>query len=187
MQQMQPHTTSPKIRRVKSYGEIYKPGMQHTAVGSYCFQHSIKQSADGDLYLFNNNSCHRECTPEIMVLREPAGNENYPRIIWNYEFPVEPLVNAQENMPGPAHKGGGESTVGGNVMELPDKSMFASLCSPYSQLFIVGRDKQVLWNSIVEKWNPTENKWMNIPQYRASIIKDRNDLEQLVWSALSAN
>ena len=168
---------------IRSYGETYVPGMQQSAVGSYCFQHSVKLSDNGDFYLFNNNSCHRECTPEIMVLREPAPNENYPSIVWNYEFPVAPLASAQGNISSQPHNGNGESTVGGNVIELPDRSMFASLCTPYSDLFIVSRDKQILWHATCEKWDPVENRWGVFPQYRASIITGRKELEQLIWNS----
>jgi hypothetical protein len=173
---------------LKEYGEIYKPGMQHTGIGTYCFQHSIKKSDNGDLYLFNNNSCHRECVPEIVVMREPAGDVNYPEVVWNYEFPVESLETIQERMGlTESHRGKGESTVGGNVVELPDRSMFASLCTPYSDLFIVNREKKVLWNAVSEKWSPKENAWRNLPQYRASIITSRKDLEQLILRSLNAN
>jgi len=34
---------------------------------------------------------------------------------------------------------------------------------------------------VFEKINTMDNKWIEYPQYRASIIKGRKELERLIW------
>ena len=72
-------------------------------------------------------------------------------------------------------------TSGGNVVELPDGSLFASMCVRYGNVLIVGRDKKLVWNAISEKWVPGLKKWTVTGNYRASIITGQKELERLVW------
>ena len=68
-------------------------------------------------------------------------------------------------------------------MELPDNSMFVCMGSQFSKVFIVNMDKKILWSAASEKWNAGNNKWECIPQYRASMITTRKEMEQLIWNA----
>ena len=72
---------------------------------------------------------------------------------------------------------------GGNVIELPDRSMFTSLSTDlYSNIFIVSVDKKILWSAFPEKWNQIETKWEPIYQYRASIITKQKEIGLLLWN-----
>lgn len=73
-------------------------------------------------------------------------------------------------------------STGGNVIELPDGSIFASLCTPYSKVFIVNKDKKILWAGIPEKMREPELKWIPEFEYRANIIPTRKELEDLIWN-----
>jgi hypothetical protein len=175
----------------ESYGEIYRSGEPEKGNNMFCYPHSVKLSQQGYVYLFNNNSCHPDRAPQIIMLREPVSKTDSVKIAWQYEFPVEPLGELFKQMKMvnnqlPDHSQADE-TVGGNAIELPDQSMFASLCSPYGDLFIVDRDKKVLWHAINEKWSTRENKWSHINTYRANIILNRHDLENIIWNSLPKN
>jgi hypothetical protein len=164
---------------LNEYGEIYRPGMPEKGNNMFCYQHACKVTADRQLCLFNNNSCHPECSPEIVVIQEPQNANEKAAITWTYDCPVEPLTT---KLSGTA-QGKGSGTSGGNVMELPGGHFFASLCAPYGLLFIVNKDKQVVWSAQAERWNPTENAYRAYPQYRASIISSKEQMEQLIWNA----
>jgi hypothetical protein len=165
------------------YGEIYRSDMPARGNGMFCFQHSCKLSQKGYLYLFNNNSCNADRAPEIVMLKEPTAKNDTVKIIWKYEFPVEPLIEKTKRVrPEMAqHRTNGQETIGGNVVELPDQSLFASLCVPYSDLFIITPDKKVLWHAVLEEWKADKKIWSENGLYRASIIPGRKEMEALVW------
>ena len=72
---------------------------------------------------------------------------------------------------------------GGNVIELPDRSIFTSLSTDlYSNVFIVNKGKQILWSAMPEKWDQVETKWKPVFQYRASIVTQPKEIEQLIWN-----
>lgn len=169
---------------LNTYGEILDA--EHTGSGwkqinngmqigndLFCAQHSCRCSHDGYLYLFNNNTCHPGSMPALVVMQQPPYGSDSLKKIWEYECELEP---------GDLHlKGSLNFTSGGNVEELPDGSFFASMGGGYSKVFIVNREKKVIWSAMAERWNAYERKWEMIPQYRASIITDRKELERLIW------
>lgn len=150
-----------------TYGEIYKPDRPPRNSGFFCRQHSCKVNSEGYLYLFNNNDCNPESPASIVVLQQPTTQNDTLRKIWEYPCP------------GKIVKNGG----GGNVVELPDHSFFASSCNPNTVLFIVNRANEIQWSAIAEKWNPSEKSWNPIGQYRASIIVGKKEMEHLIWNA----
>lgn len=168
----------PEGTLLNTYGELYKTGVPMQGNGMFCYQHAIGAAPGGDIYLFNNNSCKPECAPEVVVLHQPGNATENPKKVWEYECPVQSLnltlsSRATEN---------GESTTGGNVVRLADGSFFVSLCAPYSKLLIVNKDKEILWSAEPARWNPTLKLYTAFPQYRSSIITNREDLEKLIWN-----
>ncbi len=135
----------------------------------FCDQHSCKISKTGDLFVFNNNSCNRGHLPRVMLMRQPRNEKEELRTVWDYTY---------EQVTGHAST---QWTNGGNIVELPDTSIFVSLCAPYGNLFIVNREKQVLWDAVIEKWDNPTRKWASCWQYRASVISSRKELERMVW------
>ncbi len=171
----------PDGKVVGVYGEIFKEGVAENGNGIFCGQHSCNITMDGNLYLFNNNSCGNGPYPSLVVMHLPATNEDSLYKIWDYAFPATVYDNL--NLPYlPFRPGKGKHSVGGNIAELPGKELFASMSSPYGSLFIVNMDKQLLWCAEAEKWNAQERKWQSAAQYRASIISGRAELEQLIWN-----
>ena len=160
---------------LESYGPAYKAGATHLDAGLFCGQHSCKVSKKGNLYLFNNNTCSSYHIPTIEVLQQPGHGENELKKIWEYQCTVEGLTYAssQDLM----------FYSGGNVVELRDEDIFASMGVPYCKIFIVGQDKKLLWSAIPEKYDQKTGKWEQPHElYRASIIS-RKDIEQLIWTS----
>jgi len=155
---------------LNTYGPIQKPGSSETGINLFCHQHSCRISKDGYLYLFNNNLCDTSGA-KITMLQEPVSAKTTLKKIWEYQCTVEDNYKKR-------------FTSGGNVIELSDRSLFVNMGSDYSKVFIVNRDKKVLWSAIPEKWNPAEKNWTIIHQYRASIIS-KSDLENLIWNSES--
>ena len=156
------------------YGGTYKPGDREVEKGFFCHQHSCRHSKDGYLYLFNNNGCNLKEHPKVIMMKEPATPKDRLKKIWEYEC----------NVPGMDEKNPIDPVfmAGGNVLELPDHSIFTSMCVMYGNIFIVSPDKNILWNAISEIWVPAKKKWKVQANYRASIIINRKELEDLIWN-----
>ena len=158
---------------LNSFGGTYTPGSRDVNDLFFCYQHSCRRSRDGYLYLFNNNGCHLKEYPKLVMMRQPRGPKETLKKIWEFECNV---AGMDEKCPVDS-----VFTSGGNVVELPDGSLFASMCVRYGNVLIVGRDKKLVWNAISEKWVPGLKKWTVTGNYRASIITGQKELERLVW------
>lgn len=163
----------PSGKVVNTYGEQFKPGLQPKGNGIFCNQHSIRRSQEGNLYLFNNNTCNGpEAVPSIVMMKEHvSGNADYNlQKVWEYNCSTD--GNTENGFP-----------FGGNVIELPDRSMFICMGSDYPKLLIVNRQKKVLWSAILEKYDNNRKIWSVAQKiYRANMIS-RKELEYLIWNA----
>lgn len=160
------------------YGTVPRDFEQPGYGPAFCDQHCIRQSADGKIYLFDNNSCSNEKIPKVVVFQEPESPGPELEEIWEYSCPVE-----GENRTKIPEAG---ATSGGSVSELPDGSFYASLCSPYAFLLIVNKQKQLIWSAFPEVWRNSTQRWELLSQYRSSIITDRKKIEQMVWRGLTS-
>ncbi len=148
-----------------------------TKVGSsnlalFSEQHACKLAANGDLYLYNNNMANSFSAPQVLVLQQPTAPNGQLKTVWKYEYPTGSNRLNRERL-----------TSGGNAIELPDRSMFIASCVPYSNVFIVTRDKKIIWDAFLERFDVLTKTWKHFPQYRASIITSRKKMEDLVWAA----
>ncbi len=157
----------PEGKVLDTYGEIYKAGLPEKGNNLFCQQHSIKWSEKGYLYMFNNNSCNPKKLPTVLAVQK-APNGDMEKT-WEYVCSMDGNYT-------------GSFIQGGNVIELSDNLFFVSMGVPYSKIFIVNRDKEILWSALPEKWNPDQKKWDVIGQYRSSIILDKKKLEKLIWN-----
>ncbi len=137
----------------------------------FCHQHSCKVSKKGYPYLFNNNICHPEKTPTVVLMQEPASGKGNLTKIWEYSYPYKGDFTEKRKA---------EGTSGGNAIELPGGEMLVSMCNPYGNVFIVNKEKQLLWDALLEKWNDGQKKWVTQSAYRYSIITSRKNLEHLI-------
>ncbi len=167
-----------------TYGKLNKPTNdvdRHLLNGLFCAQHSCKVSSDGYLYMFNNNICHRNSRPTILMLKQPAPGKDTLEKVWEFECPLDE----------PGEPQSGLFSYGGNVSELQDSAFFVCMGGLYGKLLIVNRDKKVLWSSQPEKWDSNTHGWikdgvmidnkMKEGSYRASIIS-RAELERVIWN-----
>lgn len=153
-----------------SYGEAFRPGIPETGKGMFCNQHSIGRTHDGFLYVFNNNSCHlTDSLPTVVMVNEPAFPGDSMKKVWEYTCSVEGNYKKRFYS-------------GGNAVELPDHSLLVNMGSEYSKVFIVNREKQVLWSAFPERYIETDAIWLPNHQYRVNFIA-RKDLERLIWRA----
>lgn len=163
----------PSGKVLNIYGENFKPGSISYGYDLFCNPHAIKRLADGNLCFFNNNACQNsDSLPTVVIFKEPARYGDSPTKVWEYTCTVE------GNYPR-------RFASGGNVNEMPDGSLFVCMGSMYSKIFIVDREKRVLWSALPERHLETENIWSASPQYRANFI-ERSKLEQLIWVAEKA-
>jgi Arylsulfotransferase (ASST) len=186
---------------IGAYGEKYQKGVPAKGNGFFCEQHGCKRSSDGYLLLFNNNVCNSEdkTLPEVLMMEEPVTYGDSLKIVWKFgctddEVHADPMVNKikERRMKSDNNRGVRPNVAqmkikpnsGGNVIELPDHSIFVAMNTQYGKVFIVSRDKQLLWSAVPEKFNPRDNAWYVSPvQYRASMITDQKLLENLVWQS----
>ncbi len=168
----------PKGDVVAIYGSTYNAQSDANYDTLFCAQHAVRKSAKGYLYVFNNNICNDGQGPKVLMFIEPASRKDTIRKIWEYNCPREGANRERqirENV-----------TTGGCAFELPNSDMFICLCSPFSNVSIVSREKEVQWSAFPEQWSVTENKWVALPQYRASIITDAKAIENLVRGGVKA-
>ncbi len=159
---------------ISTYGTTFKPGLKSWENDLFSDQHSCKLTSDSNLYIYNNNTRGATHIPKVEVLQEPGKGSNNLKKIWEYQCTVEDSINTNAE----------HFHSGGNVVELPGKSFFVSMNKPYCKVFIVGKDKKVLWSAIPEKYSKDKQKWeMPFELYRASVIPNRAELEKMVWSA----
>jgi hypothetical protein len=163
----------PTGETLNTYGTRYVPGAPHTPLdnGLFCGQHSCRMSQEGYLYVFNNNICHPQHEPTIIMMRESALKKDSLEKVWEFECPMDELT--------PEERAKTVFNAGGSVYELPDKTFLCCMGSGYGKTLLVNRDKTILWCAQPEIWK--DNKWINVSEYRASIIT-RSELEKLIWN-----
>lgn len=133
------------------------------------WQHAVSRSDSGFLYIYNNNFIQGATTgkyPHILKMRESG---NALEKVWDF--------NCNLAVEGDPVQGSG----GGNVVILPDNSLFISMCSPYGDIFIVNENRDILWSAVAETYQPDSQTWDRMGRYRASIVS-RAQLEHLIWN-----
>lgn len=156
------------------YGEKFLPDVTGQATkGLFCGQHAVRRSPKGYLYLFNNNSCNPDGLPRVQIMREPEGTETGLQLVWVYECKSEG-TGQEDNR-------SNRSLAGGSVEELEDGAILVCTGTPSARVFVVNRNKHILWSAFPETWMPGINKWQLMALYRTSIIKDKNELQRLIW------
>lgn len=163
----------PEGNTLRTYGNIYQPGVSRDMTKLFCRQHCPRISQKGYLYMFNNNVCHTDKPPAVTLMQEPLSDTGKLKKVWEFECVKE---NRQKTF-------GADFVSGGSVQELPDGSILADMGTHYSKVFIVSMDKKELWSALAEKWDDEKHDWKILPQYRASIILNRQELEKLIWNS----
>jgi len=169
----------PEGNVINTYGKIYdnsfKPSLKgpfgmDNDNGLFCLQHACKLSQKGYLYLFDNG-CDPNGHSKVLMIDQTTDEQGQMKAVWEYDCdnPIKHLPMQQRS--------------GGNVIELPDGSLFVAMDMQYSEVFIVNMEKEILWSAVIEAFEPVKKIWRMNPSYRASIITTRKDLEQLIWNS----
>ena len=175
---------------VAAYGKLSGFTGSNTA-RLFCGQHSCKTTADGKLCLFNNNSCNKGALPQILFFDQPADNHDTLKMDWQYTCEFDDVIAHKQkeakgsNFPGAETVASyGVFSKGGNLVSLSDGSVFASICGPYGKMFIISPDKKLQWSALLETWNLYDRKWDDLISYKASIVTDPRQIEQLIWNSI---
>ena len=158
---------------LNTYQGKYKTDLDAKGVSLFCRQHACGVSEKGFLYLYNNNDCNAPALPNLVMMIEPTMHNDTLREIWRYECRIDG-DSIKQKIPALTHGGG-------NVVELPDNSLFVCMGNDYGKLFIVNFNKEILWSALPEKWNSDKLEWDVLPSYRASIIWSNSLFEKMVW------
>ena len=145
----------------------------------FCGQHSVSISEDGYLCLFDNG-CDLSVQPKALILDQPLNQRDSLREVWQYICPVTITDTSRHAVKGQMVP----YTTGGDVLQLRDKDMFISTCTPYNRFFIVSESKNILWEAALEKRNSPLDKWSPLVSFKGSIIT-RQQLESLIWQGVS--
>jgi Arylsulfotransferase (ASST) len=166
----------PEGKVIAVYGDKYdKNGQKLNKQSLFCAQHFCFPLHNGNLLIYNNNSCHAGSTPQIIEFKEQQGLADNLEKVWEYNCDhndgVVPdnFVFSWES--------------GGNIRTLSDNSIFACLGGNYSKLLIIGKNKGVQWSALPETFSKKEKKWLPATGYRAYFLGGRKELEQLIWNA----
>jgi hypothetical protein len=152
-----------------TYGRIFTDGSTDLNNEKYCAQHSVRKAKDGGILLFNNNVCLPGKYPTVEKLVKMPKDGGLKKV-WEY--------TCSSDVSNPS-----EFPSGGNVLELPDSSIFVSTAAPDSRVFIVNTNKEIQWSATAEMWNDGMQKWQPAGQYRASFVASENELEKLIWNS----
>ena len=136
-------------------------------------QHAVKHSDDGKIYLFDNG-CNINNDPKLLLLSEPANDKDSLNVLWEFQCPVTQISGGLKM---------GENPGGGNIKQLPDKSMFVSTGLRSGAMFIVSHDKDILWSAVPLAWNKMTKKWDMVLSYKSYMLSDQKRLEQLIWNS----
>lgn len=144
---------------LNSYGKMDESRTPKQENELFSFQHSCRVKENGDLLLFNNNKCE-ECLPKLQVFAQLQGKNELIKK-WEYEFmPQGPAPQK------PIRRYGR----GGNVLEMPDGSVFASFNMPNNLIAIIGANEDMLWGGLIEQKTDEIQEWQPMGTYRASFI-----------------
>ena len=177
----------PEGNVIDVYGENFTKNSGRTTNELFYFQHSVRKSNKGYLYLYDNNTLIAGNFPKILKLEEPQTPGGDLKEIWEYDCTGEgvlPEEDHQLNKKSPDKNHIYDFQSGGNVIELPDDCFFVNMSGKYDKVFILNPNKEILWSAIPEEWD--SKGWHITPQYRASIISNK-EMEALVWNTTDKN
>jgi hypothetical protein len=148
------------------------------AEGSFSFykQHTIEKDRDGNLCVFSNFSGgkgglklrgddHMDSVARLIILKESKSQSPNYEVVWQFSCNIDTLASAA-------------SSRGGSFTPLPDGNYL--VCMGHTpRVFIVSKQREILYNAIVEQWDEKSSKWMPANLYRASPLHMK-DFDKLI-------
>jgi len=165
---------------VNTYGELFRQGYSADGHRLFCAQANVGLSGDSCLYLLNT-SCGMDLNPGLEMLRVATDGTDSVNRVWDYQLPSE-IIDTSTLMHWRKGRDRGLIDLGGNISELPGKEFFVSLYMPFGYLFIVSRDKNMLWTAVQERWFEPEKRWVQETHGRSNLVLGKKELEKLIWN-----
>jgi hypothetical protein len=153
-----------------TYGDLYLPLTNKGGAGLFMGQHNATEK-NGHIFIFNNNinaTDRKSDLSYLVILKEPESPADTIKKEWEFSCDIDTFAAAN-------------CGAGGSMTELHDKTILACM-GIAGRVFIVDRNKNVLWNALSEWKEPYSKNWL--PQnagYRASVIEDRPSLFKLIF------
>ena len=184
----------PEGEVINVYGKLAKHVQNEAGNDWFCGQHSCKTTDEGNLYLYNNNACHKNALPQILMFEQPKLKGDTLKKIWEYTCSFEDVLaekqlekeksGSKDDIPSPEIISSmGIYSKGGNLLILPDHSIFASICGIYGKVFIITPGNEIVWSALLQTFNPYNRKWEDIINYKSNIILNTSELEKLIRKA----
>lgn len=152
---------------------VAKYGTEKQGKALFYYQHNCTINSDGNLMLFNNNfdinqpiEIRNNSIPTVAIFKEPVSAADTLEKVWEFATKIDTLVKPM-------------SSAGGKVDELEHGDYLVCTGLP-GRVFIVTKEKQVLWNVLTQKKDA--EGWKPYPIYRTSPVR-RHQLEQLIFGS----
>ncbi len=155
----------PSGRIIAHYGDGYGKNKQFDKYKMFCDQHGIKRFSDGNIYVFNNNLCSEPGIAKVSGFEEANAATGQLKKVWEYEYTGLPDSSKYV-----------KSTNGGCVQDAGKGALFACYGVPLSSMFIVGKNKELLWDAMLEKKDKPDAEWTQNGEYRAYLIQTEAEL-----------
>lgn len=150
-------------------------------------QHSIRKDSDDNLLIFNNRNGSMaqmdsgsmiigedptDSIASVVIYKESQHKRNKLEKVWEYNCVID-----SETSP--------ISVRGGSFRQLRDGNYFVCMGGT-PRIFIINKQKEILYNAVVERWSEQEMKWELFPQYRATPVYS-DELEKVIYKSVATN
>ncbi|HRO73984.1 MAG TPA: aryl-sulfate sulfotransferase, partial [Saprospiraceae bacterium] len=165
----------PSGKILKRYGTVWLNDTLKSNKRMFYGQHCIFKTADGEIYLFDNNTNNQLMTdnktpvPYAVILKE---NNSKTGIEKFWDFPCDIDSNAEAFC-----------TSGGSVVSLDNGDMLVNMGNA-GRIFIVRKDKTVTWNAMPQAIDGN-GKWIPVGQYRTNYIK-AEDITTFIFNSINS-
>ncbi|RYE23129.1 MAG: hypothetical protein EOP51_11440 [Sphingobacteriales bacterium] len=153
-------------------GEILKVFRGKTTMpADFAGQHAAVLDRNGEILMFNNNQVIGHGIPDtslasmVTIIKEDSSAKGFKKT-WQFSCRLDD--KADKSTP-----------TGGNAIELPDGDIMCCVGST-GRLFIVSKNKRVLWNAIRQTRQNNED-WRNTEVYRITFIRNNADLQPFIF------
>lgn len=141
---------------VSAYGPIIDPSKKEKLYGQNFFrrQHDANILPNNNIAVLNNNLDIKGNVSSVVIFNQYSKTNHKPKIVWEFKLDFDTLTS-------------GKSFKMGNVTLLKNGNLL--ICEgAINRVIEVSPNKEILWDAFIEKYSPTENKFIEFPQYRTS-------------------
>ena len=139
---------------VNSWGNKMASGEARSGEGFFHHEHDANILADGTLSVFNNgDTSSKDGFSSVVNFSQPSETDKESKVVWKFECNFDST-------------GVWKSVRGGNADELKNHSFLVCM-GAINRVFEVTRDKQVVWNALIEQNSNNDSGWVPKPLYRA--------------------